>query len=397
MTSQFFTTEHIGRTREKTPEGYLLCRNVPISRVGTFRYGQNETTVKGKDGVVMLTRTADELFNPDTIASYEGKPIVIGHDTFATPDNWSSIAKGHIQNVRRGEGSQRGLLLADLLIQQQDAIDLVESGTLTDVSCGYDATAVDDGNGEGHQVGIMGNHLALVQKARCGELCHIGDGFIMNLKTKLRRLFRDGDEDAFNAALDTADVKPMPQVDADGEKDPKEEAAKDAPKEEPKTDEEAEGDDRVGGLEKRLAALEEAIAKLAPKEEAGDEDDAPEGDDPKEEAPSDEEASQALADAETLCPGVKKPQGDGAGGKLSADALCRLKRAALDGAGMTMFGDTASLKGQALDVAFRGALEIAKVRRNPVASGPRIGDSAPKRMSNAALNDSFAKYWSISK
>lgn len=390
--ARFYVAERLSENREKTPEGYLLCKNVPISRVGTFRYGQNETSVKGKNGVVMLTRTADELFNPDTIASYEGKPIVIGHDTFATPDNWSSIAKGHIQNVRRGEGPQRGLLLADLLIQQQDAIDLVESGTLKEVSCGYDATAVDDGNGEGHQVGIMGNHLALVQKARCGELCHIGDGFIMNLKTKLRRLFRDGDEDAFNAALDTADVKPMSQGDADDEKDSKE----DAPKEEPKADEDPEGGDRIGVLEKRLAALEEEIVKLTPKQKAGDEEKAPEEVESEEEVPSDEEVTQALADAETLCPGVKKPQGDGAGGKLSADALCRLKRAALDGAGMTMFGDTASLKGQALDVAFRGALEIAKARRNPVANGPRrTGDSAPSRKTNAELNSYFAKHWSV--
>lgn len=38
----------------------------------------------------MLTRTAQELFSPVTIASYEGKPIVIGRDS----SDWSSIAKG---------------------------------------------------------------------------------------------------------------------------------------------------------------------------------------------------------------------------------------------------------------------------------------------------------------
>lgn len=98
-----------------------------------------------------------------------------------------------------------------MLIQQQDAIDAVESGRLTEVSCGYDATAVDDGGGNGHQVDIVGNCLALVKKVRCGEHCHIGDGFVMNLETKLRNLLRDGDEEVFNAALDEAEMKEGPQ------------------------------------------------------------------------------------------------------------------------------------------------------------------------------------------
>lgn len=394
---RFYVTERLSANREKTPEGYLLCRNVPISRVGSFEYGENETTVKGRDGVVMLTRTAQELFSPDTIASYEGKPIVIGHGTFATPANWSSIAKGHIQNVRRGEGPERGLLLADLLIQQQDAIDAVESGRLTEVSCGYDATAVDDGGGNGHQVGIVGNHLALVKKARCGELCHIGDGFVMNLKTKLRRLFRDGDEEAFNAALDEAEVKEASQGDSDPGEDPKavkvpDEKPQEAPKEEPKADE-AEGEGgRFEALEQRLAALEEAVSKLAPAQEQGDEDGdpAPEDAKPEEEpAPTDEEAEEALVDAETLCPGVKKPQGDSASGKLSAEAVRRLKKSALDGAGVTMFGDTASLNPQALDVAFKAAVAAKKKSLNPVATGFKDGAARPSE----DLNETFRKFW----
>lgn len=394
--TKFYVAERLSKHREKTPEGYLLCKAVPISRVGTFEYAPSETGIPaGPSGIVEMTRTAEELFSPDTMASFEGKPIVVGHDTFADPSNWSEIAKGHIQNVRRGEGPQRDLLLADLLIQKQDAIDLVESGELTEVSCGYDATAVDDGGGKGHQAGIVGNHLALVKKARCGELCHIGDGLVMSIKTKLRRLFRDGDEDAFNEALDRVEAKEIPQGDA---------AAKD---EEPQETE--AGEDRLGALEKRLAALEEAVGKLSPPQEAADEaepepeqkgeeeaaDEEPAGEEPvgEDPAPSEEEAERVLADAESLCPGVKKPQGDGAGGKLSAEDLRRVKRAAIAGAGITMFGDAGTLGNEALDVAFIASVADRKKSLNPVARG--FGDSKPEREAGD-LNETFRKFWNRS-
>ena len=32
--SNIYTTGQIGRTRETTPEGYLLCRDVPVARIG---------------------------------------------------------------------------------------------------------------------------------------------------------------------------------------------------------------------------------------------------------------------------------------------------------------------------------------------------------------------------
>ena len=201
-----FTTERIGPHRERTPEGYLLCRDVPISRVGDFEYTPLEAGIRGVNGKVILSRSAEELFKPETMASFEGKPVVIGHDTFADPSNWKDIAVGIVRNVRQGDGEERGLLLADLLLTDQKGIDLVESGELREVSCGYDAQTIDDGSGRGHQEGIVGNHLALVSRARCGSVCSVRDGFMAkekSLKTMLRSIFRDGDEDKFNEALAT--------------------------------------------------------------------------------------------------------------------------------------------------------------------------------------------------
>ena len=394
MTAQFFTTERIGRTREKTPEGYLLCRDVPISRVGVFDYSPLEVGIQGVGGRVHVTRSADELFRPETMASFEGKPIVLGHGVFPDASNWGDVSQGHIQNVRRGEGEQSSMLLADLLIQKQEAIELVESGVLEQVSCGYDSKLIADGVGEGHQEGIVGNHLALVTKARCSG-CQIGDGSMerskpKSWKTALRRFFKDSDEEGFNEALDALPTEVKDESEA--------------PAPEPETDPNAE---RFDKLEKQVAALIEQVAALQKPQEAEPEpvaDEAPAAEEEKKSEPSedekeasDDEASSVFGDAETINPGMKRPQGDAASGKFSVGLLKRVKREAIKASGITAFGDAAALDGAALDMAFKGALEVVKTRRNPVANGSRIGDSAPKRMSNAALNDSFAKYWSISK
>ena len=67
----FYAVERVSPRREKTPEGYLICKDVPISRVGEFEYTALEMggAVKGKGGKVIMTRTPEELFRPETKGS----------------------------------------------------------------------------------------------------------------------------------------------------------------------------------------------------------------------------------------------------------------------------------------------------------------------------------------
>lgn len=160
------------------------------------------------DGIVHIERNEDALFDEQTIRSFEGKDVVFGHSSFVDPRNWKSRSVGTVQNVRRGEGDDADKLVADLLIKDERAIDSVESGRLREVSCGYDANVEEVEGGRVRQVGIVGNHVALVPKGRCGNACKIRDG-AMNpkIKTMLRRLFKDGDEEKFNEKLDEIEVK----------------------------------------------------------------------------------------------------------------------------------------------------------------------------------------------
>lgn len=373
---RFLTTEKISPLKEKTPEGYLLCRDVPISRVGSFEYSAAEVGLPNIGRAVQVWRPEEQIFNPETIASFEAKPVVIGHARFADPDNWREIAVGTTQNVRRGEGDKSDFLLADLLLTDRKAIEAVESGDLKEVSCGYDADTQETPQGI-EQIGIVGNHVALVVSARCSG-CKIGDGSMTtSLKTRLRKLFRDGNEDAFNEEVDKLQVQ-----DAD----------------EPN---QAPAPTPTPTLEERLTKLEAAVAAIAKaqaqKQPVGDADTPPAPDDTVDPDDDDEliddpDAQAIIGDAEALCPGMKKPVGDAKGGKFTRNQIERVMRTALKGAGVKQFGDSSELDGKALDIAFKAAVAMSKSGKNPKASGTRYGDSAEDSVNSIAyvqkkLND----------
>lgn len=369
---------------EPTKEGYLLCRDVPISKVGQFEYSGFEAGLPAKNGRVLMSRTADELFSDDTIKSFNLKPVVISHARFADPQNWKDISVGIVNNVRRGEGQFADSLLADLLITDKKAIDLVKSGRIREVSCGYDANPISDGDGYGHQVGIVGNHVALVDKARCGG-CKIRDGqMTTNLKTMLRRLFRDGDEDKFNEALDNVAVKEITDQDS-GE-------PTSTPTQDPTDKPTPTPEDRLAILEKELSDLKTSIAELV-KQKTADQDPPLEPKPEPVDIVSDDEANQVMADSETLCPGIKRPTGDAKNGKFSREVIQRTMRAALKGAGVTMFGDAATLDGDVLKTAFKAAVEMKRQANNPKAKpfGDSDTDGQHKRKSVQELNDEFWK------
>lgn len=172
----FYIEEQLSENISLTPENFLLCKDVPLTRTGVFLYREGEVPIEGDSyGVIRIERDADEVFAERAITSCLGKPITINHpEGFVNPDNWKELAVGNVQNVRRGEGNQIDLLLGDLLVTDSKAIELVKAG-LRQISLGYDAEYEQTDKGKGRQTDITMNHVALVLKGRAGDRCKIND------------------------------------------------------------------------------------------------------------------------------------------------------------------------------------------------------------------------------
>lgn len=173
---RFYIEEKLSEHLGETPEGFLICHDVPIAKIGEQIYKADEVPIQpNKDGLVVIKRREEEVFNPETISSFEGKPFTIDHpDEMVTPENWKDLAHGFVTNVRRGVKEKLDLLVGDIVVTTKKAIELVKNG-MREISCGYDANYEQLEKGIGIQRDIIGNHVALVMRGRAGHRCAIGD------------------------------------------------------------------------------------------------------------------------------------------------------------------------------------------------------------------------------
>ena len=173
MARSYFATR-LSENIAETPEGFLLCTNVPIARIGYQDYLASEVGAEG-NGIVKVYRSPEEVFAATTIASAEGKDVTDLHPSeWVNTTNHGSYSKGHIQNVRKGTGEDSDYLVADLFIKDAVLISKVKNGQ-REVSCGYNYDIKIDELGRYCQVGIMMNHCAIVPNGRAGKNVAIRD------------------------------------------------------------------------------------------------------------------------------------------------------------------------------------------------------------------------------
>lgn len=428
---KYFVKSRLSENIAETPEGFLLCLAVPIARTGDMEYGEGETPLETDgNGKIIISRDEKEVFRPETIASFEGKPVTITHPVdFVDPNNWSRLAKGTMQNVRRGAGEHSDDLLADLLITDNMAIQLVKSG-LREVSCGYEAEYNQTGEGRGTQSKIIGNHLALVEQGRAGSTYAINDhkakGAKMKIKDKIKAIFAKAQDEAMKCAEDAESsaasaqgekvehgaydelvemVKDLGEKVSAMGKQQKDEAAPSKSKEdkaEPKEKKKDEGadEDVNSALEDRLKAIEAAVAKLMERESKEDEVSMDEDMDGDESEDDDFEESTMVGDtasrAEILAPGIK----------ITKDVKVKALKAASetkDGAKVIkqLTGDKAPDYNSevAVNALFIAASELLKVSRSKDLSRTKTGDNAgdsvtsQEPMSAEKLNEINAKFY----
>lgn len=323
---KFYTPSQLSENIKETPEGYLLCIGVPIARTGEMVYGKDETPLEAdSEGKVLIYRDEKEVFHMDTIASFEGKPITIQHpEDFVSPDNWSYLSKGIIQNVRKSDqqdddGNQ--ILIADLLITDATAIQLIKNG-LREVSCGYEAEYEQLEKGKGKQTRILGNHLALVEQGRAGETYAIQDhkrkNTMKDLAESMKKFFGKAVDEAMekdkpkDEAPKKEDGKMMDQAAYDelvkmckdlGEKvsslmSSKEEKSKDDDEKDKEDDKSEDADEEGTKMEERIKALEAAVSKLLENKAQENSED---------ESSEEEKKKDKIGDSVTGLEGTKSP------------------------------------------------------------------------------------------
>ena len=172
----------------RTPEGFLICRDVPIARVGVQDYlGREIGQEEQPEEVFKVNRPAKEVFDRAAVASFEGKPVTDNHpDEDVTAENYSKYIKGVVRDVRKGSGQFDGCLVADLVIHDGALVRAIQDGK-REISCGYNCLWVPTGDHTLEQREIRGNHVAVVDKGRAGHGVAIHDNAMERRKKHMAK------------------------------------------------------------------------------------------------------------------------------------------------------------------------------------------------------------------
>lgn len=204
--------EQISENMIKTPEGYLVCLNVQIASPLPMSYNNSDIGLDTNSDTVMISNPWEELSTPSTIASLEAKPVTAGHPEgrLLDADTATFETVGLCVNVRAD--NENKFIIADLVIISNEAINAISNG-IKEVSCGYSSISIaDNGDGTGYRIGIIGNHVAIVPKGRCGSQCSITDSqgdhkVDKTILDKIKALFNDAAEEEKEPAEKAFDAK----------------------------------------------------------------------------------------------------------------------------------------------------------------------------------------------
>lgn len=163
-----------GSSRQVDNNGFVTVPDNPISRSGVFKYLGKNLPGAIPDKMYNVLRPAEELSDPEAIASFKMLPIIDDHTMLG------QSAKGLTPAENKGVHGTTGqdvyfrdnVLFGNLKIFSQSLYDMVQQGK-NNLSLGYRCIfekASGVFNGEPYeyiQRRLRGNHLALVRDARC--------------------------------------------------------------------------------------------------------------------------------------------------------------------------------------------------------------------------------------
>lgn len=146
-----------------TDEGYFVDHPI-LTSVGIFEYVNPDGSIRRE------LRLPEHVFDPESLKTYKGKPIIITHDAgIVDKNNVEEEQIGTIMSAGYRDGED---VRAEIIIHDTDAM---KTCGLKELSLGYNLDLIEEPgewNGEPYdaiQTNIRINHLALVDSARAGE------------------------------------------------------------------------------------------------------------------------------------------------------------------------------------------------------------------------------------
>lgn len=154
-----------------TAEGYIRGEAI-VTRTGIFIYHNPDGSIRRE------LRHPDEVWNEDSISSMESIPITNNHpeEKLVSSKNFKNLVIGYTGQEIKKDGDY---IIASLVIADQDGVDWVKNQKRRELSLGYTVDLYkEDGIYENEpydyvQKNIRYNHLAIVDKARAGEMARI--------------------------------------------------------------------------------------------------------------------------------------------------------------------------------------------------------------------------------
>lgn len=169
--------EELSQNQGLTPEGYLICQNVPVSRTGVQYYLGSELGLQDKwNARIPVYRLAEDVFEPESLQSLESKPITDDHpQQSVTVQNASYLSMGHGRNARHNDKN----VVVDLVLTNPGLIQGIRDKRKYEISLGYNAKYLPYKDGY-KQTNIRINHIAVVESGRAGQKVSIKDKALSN-------------------------------------------------------------------------------------------------------------------------------------------------------------------------------------------------------------------------
>jgi len=129
--------------------------------------------------VYKVLRPTEEVTNQKSLDSFVNMPVTDDHpQDFVTVDNARELIKGSIATYEVIKKDDNSMVKARMIITDKELINKVINGKV-EISAGYTQKMIqEDGewNGEQYQfkqTDIKINHIAIVEKGRCGDACKL--------------------------------------------------------------------------------------------------------------------------------------------------------------------------------------------------------------------------------